>query len=145
MSGIQRVAMRVPEQWNADWFRKFIVEVLAKSDVRNAVGLGVQVTSAGNSVATLSVDAGLAALAGLADGGGGDSELSMPGPPGPTGAVGPMGPAVLVMETGGGEDSGPPWVPSPGAAVADATDAASAITQLNALLASLRARSVIAT
>lgn len=32
-----------------------------------------------------------------------------------------------------------------GAAVADATDAASAITQLNALLASLRAAGVIAT
>lgn len=34
---------------------------------------------------------------------------------------------------------------APGAAVANATDATSAITQLNALLASLRAKGVIAT
>lgn len=36
-------------------------------------------------------------------------------------------------------------VATPGAAVANATDAATAITQLNALLASLRAKGVIAT
>lgn len=34
---------------------------------------------------------------------------------------------------------------TPGAAVADATDEASAVTQLNALLASLRAAGIIAT
>lgn len=53
MAGIQDIPFRIPEQWDATWFRQFIVEVLAKMDTRNAVGSGVTITSDGNSVATI--------------------------------------------------------------------------------------------
>jgi len=53
MAGIQSGGLRVPSEWNADWFRKFIMEVLAPADVRNAIGVGITVTSAGNVPATL--------------------------------------------------------------------------------------------
>jgi predicted RNase H-like nuclease (RuvC/YqgF family) len=43
--------------WDASWFRVFVAEIIAKADVRNAIGEGVVITSDGNSVATLSVDA----------------------------------------------------------------------------------------
>jgi plastocyanin len=55
---IQNQPLRIPEQWDAAWFRTFMAEVLAKADVRNAVGVGLEITSNGNSVATLTVDAG---------------------------------------------------------------------------------------
>ena len=52
--GIERLQFYVPEQWSADWFRRvFVAEILAKLDVRNALGSGVAVSSSGNSVATL--------------------------------------------------------------------------------------------
>ena len=57
MSGIQTVPLRIPDVWDASWFRVFVAEVIAKADVRNAIGEGVVITSDGNSVATLSVDA----------------------------------------------------------------------------------------
>jgi hypothetical protein len=53
---IQNQPLRIPEQWDAAWFRTFMAEVLAKADVRNAVGVGVGITSNGNSVATITVD-----------------------------------------------------------------------------------------
>lgn len=56
MSGIQHVSLRVPAEWDASWFRRFITEALSKADVRNATGSGVTVSSAGNSVATLATD-----------------------------------------------------------------------------------------
>ena len=60
MSGIQNTPLRVPEQWDAGWFRTFVTEVMSKADVRNAIGNGVTIESSGNSVATLSTDATLA-------------------------------------------------------------------------------------
>ena len=57
MSGIQKTPLRVPDQWDASWFRTFVSEVLAKADVRNAIGYGLTITSDGNSVATISADA----------------------------------------------------------------------------------------
>jgi len=51
--GIEKIPLRIPEQWSAAWFRQFIVEVLAKLDTRNALGEGIVITSDGNSVATI--------------------------------------------------------------------------------------------
>lgn len=56
MSGIQSTPLRIPDVWDASWFRTFVAEVMAKADVRNAIGQGVTITSDGNSVATLAVD-----------------------------------------------------------------------------------------
>jgi hypothetical protein len=64
MAALQDTPLRIPDKWSATWFRQFVVEVLAKADVRNSIGDGVSVSSDGNSYATLStVDAQAAALA----------------------------------------------------------------------------------
>jgi hypothetical protein len=60
MAGIQDVSLRIPETWDAAWFRRFVAEILSRADVRNAVGVGVSVTSDGNSVATISSDSAAA-------------------------------------------------------------------------------------
>jgi hypothetical protein len=57
MSGIQQTPLRIPDAWSASWFRTFVTEVIAKADIRNAIGQGVTITSNGNSVATISADA----------------------------------------------------------------------------------------
>ena len=57
MSALQQTPLRIPDTWSATWFRTFVIEVLAKADIRNAIGYGVTITSDGNSVATLSTDA----------------------------------------------------------------------------------------
>lgn len=57
MAGLQTHPLRIPDRWDAAWFRTFVVEVLAKADIRNAIGAGVTITSDGNSVATISADA----------------------------------------------------------------------------------------
>lgn len=59
MAGLEKTPLRIPDVWSATWFRTFVVEVLAKADARNAVGDGVEVTSTGNSVATLSTKTGV--------------------------------------------------------------------------------------
>lgn len=59
MAGLEQTPLRIPDTWSATWFRQFVVEVLAKADARNAVGVGLAVTSDGNSVATLSAQAGI--------------------------------------------------------------------------------------
>lgn len=59
--GIQNLPLRVPREWSASWFEKFVIEVLAPMDVRNAQGSGVTVSSDGNSVATLDATVELAA------------------------------------------------------------------------------------
>ena len=57
MSTLKDVTMRIPDQWDAAWFRQFVVEVLSKADVRSAIGQGVTITADGNTVATISADA----------------------------------------------------------------------------------------
>jgi hypothetical protein len=57
LSGIQKTPLRIPDQWDASWFRVFVSEVMAKADVRNAIGYGLTIESDGNSVATLRADA----------------------------------------------------------------------------------------
>ncbi len=53
MAGIQNIPLRIPREWSPEWFDTFVREVLSKLDTRNSVGVGVTVTSDGNSVATL--------------------------------------------------------------------------------------------
>jgi hypothetical protein len=38
VSGVERVPLRVPEQWDPKWFRDFVRDVLAPADARNALG-----------------------------------------------------------------------------------------------------------
>jgi hypothetical protein len=57
MSALQYTPLRIPDVITGAWFRQFVIEVLAKADIRNAVGYGITITSDGNSVATLSTDA----------------------------------------------------------------------------------------
>ena len=65
MAGLQQTTLRIPDKWDAAWFRQFVVEVIAKADVRNAIGVGLTITSDGNSVATLSTTAGTNAALGV--------------------------------------------------------------------------------
>lgn len=57
MPGLSQIPLRIPDQWDPTWMRMLITEVLAKADVRNAIGVGLTITSSGNSVATISSDA----------------------------------------------------------------------------------------
>ena len=65
MSGLEKVNLRIPKQWDPEWFRRFILDVLAKADARNATGNGITVTGEPDGVALLSADATLVALAAL--------------------------------------------------------------------------------
>ena len=56
MTALNQVPVRIPDEWDAQWYRVHLVETLAKADIRNAIGVGVTITSDGNSVATLTVD-----------------------------------------------------------------------------------------
>ena len=51
MAGIQDIPLIIPDPITAEWFRKFIAEVLSKMDPRNATGSGVAISSDGNSTA----------------------------------------------------------------------------------------------
>lgn len=45
MSGVERIPLRVPEEWDPKWFRDFVRDVLGPADARNAVGsFGVQIS-----------------------------------------------------------------------------------------------------
>lgn len=59
--GVEKIPYRIPEQWSAVWFRDFITDVLARLDVRNAIGSGVTISASGNSVATISAATEIAA------------------------------------------------------------------------------------
>ena len=78
------------------------------------------------------------------------------GPTGPAGATGPTGPAGATGPTGSAGATGPTGpagadgpigptgpAPTPAAAVADATGTEDAVTQLNTLLANLRAAGIL--
>lgn len=46
--GLDKIPLRVPDEWSADWFTRFVREVLALADVRNAKE-GTGITISGNS------------------------------------------------------------------------------------------------
>lgn len=53
----------VPDEWSAEWFRKFIRTQLGSADIRNATaGLGIVITGTSTSPATVSVTTDLQAL-----------------------------------------------------------------------------------
>ena len=69
MSGIQDLPhQRIPEKWDAKWFLEFIRDVLAKADVRNAIGEGgVSISGTPDEEATLTLsDAPIANLEDIA-------------------------------------------------------------------------------
>jgi hypothetical protein len=44
--GVNTISLRIPEQWSAAWFSRFIRDVLAKADTRNQIaGAGISITS----------------------------------------------------------------------------------------------------
>lgn len=126
--GIQNQPLRIPDTWDAAWFRLFIAEVLAKADVRNAIGDGIAITSDGNSVATLSTDASTAIAPHNAD---------------------PLAHADAFSAHRSEADPHSQYPLKSSTTVANATGGATVDTecraQLNALLAALRASGVIGT
>jgi hypothetical protein len=56
-TSIKEATIYVPDVWSAQWFRRWVIEQLSKADVRNAIGVGVEITTEGNSVATLTTNA----------------------------------------------------------------------------------------
>lgn len=55
MSGIQDIPYRIPENWDPVWFLMFIQDVLKFADVRNATGVGIDITGTPDVEATLTV------------------------------------------------------------------------------------------
>lgn len=53
MPGIEKIPLRIPTDWNAQWFEVFVREVLSKADVRNAVGNGIIITGQPDDFAEL--------------------------------------------------------------------------------------------
>lgn len=61
--GLQEIPLRVPDQWDPAWFTRFVREVLALADIRNAVeGTGVTITGNSSQPATIAADASIAGL-----------------------------------------------------------------------------------
>lgn len=53
--GLDRIPLRIPEKWDAQWFSGFVRDVLAKADIRNAVpGLGISIDGNSDQPATVS-------------------------------------------------------------------------------------------
>lgn len=54
MSGVEKIPLRVPEQWDAKWFRDLVRDVFSKADARNALGqFGVQISGDPGGPATV--------------------------------------------------------------------------------------------
>lgn len=56
MTGLQDIPLRIPEQWDAQWFANYIRDALANADVRNATGVGIVITGNPDVVATLTIE-----------------------------------------------------------------------------------------
>lgn len=60
MAGIDKVPHRIPDEWSAEWFARFIREVLSLADVRNAnAGAGIHIDGTPDRPATISASAGI--------------------------------------------------------------------------------------
>lgn len=52
--GIDQIPVRAPREWSAEWFERFVREVLALADVRNAKeGTGITITAKPDEQATI--------------------------------------------------------------------------------------------
>lgn len=61
--GLQHQPLRIPEQWDANWFRAFVRDVLVNADPRNAVaGPGISIEGNSDQPATLSASEDLQQL-----------------------------------------------------------------------------------
>lgn len=64
MAGLDKIPLRIPERWDPRWFEGFVRDVLALADIRNAVsGAGIQIQGGPSTVATVSSDGAIDALA----------------------------------------------------------------------------------
>lgn len=62
-TGLQEIPLRVPKEWDAAWFTRFVREVLALADIRNArEGLGVSIEGNSSEPATIAVGGDIAGL-----------------------------------------------------------------------------------
>jgi len=54
MSGIERIPLNIPTQWDPKWFIDFVRDVLAKADARNALaGAGITILGDPTAPATI--------------------------------------------------------------------------------------------
>lgn len=54
MSGLERIPIQAPAEWDPDWFSRFVREVLAPADARNALGAGgITIGRGAGGVATI--------------------------------------------------------------------------------------------
>jgi hypothetical protein len=44
MPGFEHISLRIPVQWDAEWYRTHFRDVLSKGDARNVLGTGITVT-----------------------------------------------------------------------------------------------------
>lgn len=64
MSGLQNIPLRIPSRWDPAWFERFVREILAPADVRNALaGAGISIEGSPDTPATIAADADLEELA----------------------------------------------------------------------------------
>lgn len=57
-TAIQDIPYKIPKQWDAAWFARFIRDVLANADVRNAVeGTGISISGSSDGPATIAASA----------------------------------------------------------------------------------------
>ena len=59
-NGFDKINIRIPEVWNAEWYRVHFRDVLSKGDVRSARGVGVSITGRSDEPATLTAAVDLA-------------------------------------------------------------------------------------
>ena len=52
-NGFDKISIRIPPQWDAEWYRVHFRDVLSKGDVRTAHGVGVSITGRSDEPATL--------------------------------------------------------------------------------------------
>lgn len=63
--GFDRIPLRIPREYDPDWFERFVYEVLALGDIRNAIeGQGISISGNSNEPATISASEDVAALLG---------------------------------------------------------------------------------
>jgi hypothetical protein len=61
--GLEVIPLRIPDRWDPVWFERFILDVLAKADVRNAIpGPGISIDGTSDTPATISGSADVDAL-----------------------------------------------------------------------------------
>ena len=64
MAGIEQIPLRIPDRWDPVWFERFVREVLALADARNAQpGPGISISGNPNEPAVISGSANVDVIA----------------------------------------------------------------------------------